>query len=191
MMRARRAEATALALCLGLGGLAVMGVVRSQPAFAAGARICLEVEVGKVTDPVVVYKSKDCSGGAGIEVPEGANPKAEEGKPPPKLTGDCTITFKAPQEGTYSLWARAWWIDGCGNSYAVSVDDGDRATISSGNYKRWHWVRGPKLRLSAGKHTLVLHNTEDGARLDQIFLTTDAARVPVGKEKATPEALVK
>ena len=191
MKRRRGAEATALALTLGLGGGIAFGDVRLQPALAAGTVLCLEAEAGKLTAPVTLYKSNDCSGAAAIEVPEGANPKAEEGKPPPKLTGECTLTFKVPQDGTYSLWARAWWLDGCGNSFAVSVDGGDRATISSGNYKRWHWVRGPKLRLTAGTHTLVLHNTEDGARLDQIFLTSDPARIPVGKEKATPAALVK
>lgn len=158
---------------------------------AAGARICLEAESGKLTAPMSLYKSKDLSGGAAIEVVEGVNPKAKDGEEPPKLTGDCTLRFNVAVEGTYTIWARCWWTDGCGNSFAISLDDGSRATITSGNYKRWHWVRGPVVRLTAGTHTLKVHNTEDGARMDQIFLTSDSGRIPVGKEKPTPQALVK
>ncbi|HOJ22811.1 MAG TPA: hypothetical protein PLY56_14885, partial [Armatimonadota bacterium] len=79
MKRRRGAEATALALTLGLGGAIALGVVRLQPALAAGTVLCLEAEAGKLTAPVTLYKSNDCSGAAAIEVPEGANPKAEEG----------------------------------------------------------------------------------------------------------------
>ena len=183
MKRRRGAKVTALALSLGLGGAAALGVVR--PALAAGVTLCLEAEAGKLTDPVTLYKSKDCSGAAGIEVPEGANPKAEEGKPPPKLTGECTLTFKVPKDGTYSLWARAWWLDGCGSSLpsrwmAATAQRSAAATM------RWHWCEAP-LQLTAGTYARAAQHGGWCAP-DQIFLTSDAA---IGGKEGNSTALVK
>ncbi|MDH7570109.1 MAG: hypothetical protein QHJ73_11045 [Armatimonadota bacterium] len=160
--------------------------------------ICLEAESGKITPPVTLYQSPDCSGGSAIEVKEGVNPKVKEGEATPILSGDCVIHFKVLRAGMYQFYARAWWLDGCGNSFYITFDDGPRMTISDGQYKSWHWVRGPKVRLEAGTHTLKFANSEDGARLDQVFLTCDvdprtgeSVPVPVGKWKVTPWALVK
>lgn len=205
--------AAALALTLGCAGLAgaakkpvkaaakkpvkVAAKPVAKPAAAKPipTNVCLEAEWGKLTSPVQLYKSAECSGGQGIEIPDKVNPTAEEGKPAPVLKGDDIIKFKVAKEGSYQLWGRAWWMDGCGNSFHMIVDGGPKNTISDGSYKRWHWVRGPKVHLTAGAHELKIANSEDGARLDQVFITpalsADKERVPVGKEKATPEAWVK
>ncbi|MBI3945127.1 MAG: hypothetical protein HY321_04355 [Armatimonadetes bacterium] len=163
----------------------------SRVAAAANQKIiCLEAEAGKTTAPVTLYKGKECSGDAAIEVVQGANPEVKEGDATPILSGDCVLTFKVAVTGTYQAHGRAWWLDGCGNSFYLTFDRGDRMTLSSGTYRRWHWVRGPRVRLSAGTHTLKIANSEDGARLDQVFLTCDPKRSPAGKEKATAWALV-
>ncbi|NLC58215.1 MAG: hypothetical protein GX774_15385 [Armatimonadetes bacterium] len=188
----RSVSGTARVVLNGACALLLVGAVTSVgPALAAGVRICLEAESGEFTKPMTLYKARDLSGGAAIEVPEGVNPEVKEGEEPPELSGECTIKFTVPKEGTYTLWGRCWWTDGCGNSFAISLDGGRRATLVSGNYKRWHWVRGPVVRLTAGTHELKIYNTEDGARLDQVFLTSDSGRIPVGKEKVTPAYLVK
>lgn len=205
MVTRKGTGAAALALCLGLGGMVVLSsaqsaaaakgkpkpAAKSQPkaaaalAPAANGRICVEAESGKITSQVVLFKDPECSGGAGIEVPENVNHDPKTGEVFPKVSGESVISLNVGQEGTYQLWARCWWADGCGNSFLVSVDGGERTTVSGGNYKRWYWVRGPRIRLSAGKHTLAVHNSEDGARMDQLFLTSDFGRIPVGKMKPT------
>ena len=89
------------------------------------------------------------------------------------------------------LWCRVWWNGECSNSFTVKIDDqppflfGEDAT-----YKTWHWVRYPVSRtakpidLTAGDHSLVLLNREDGVRIDQILLSSDKRFVPVDIEKA-------
>lgn len=178
-------------------GLGMAGLLASRPlaerAIAAPApkQLCFEAEDGKITAPVTLFKATDCSGGGAIEVKEGVNPVVKEGEPMPKLSGDVVLTLNVAQAGTYQLYARCWWMDGCGNSFYLTFDGNDRMTLSDGDYKRWHWVRGPRVHLTAGKHTLKIANAEDGARMDQIFLTSDFRRIPVGKEKVTPGALIK
>lgn len=186
----RRISKTA-AWTLGCGSLLAGALLFAKPATAANAQICLEAEWGKTSAPVRIYKNGACAGGAAIEIPEGVNPKVKDGEPKPKLSGESVITFKAPVDGAYRIYGRAWWDDGCGNSFALIIDDGRSFGISSGTYKRWTWVHGPIVRLSAGKHTLRIANSEDGVRLDQLFLTTDFGRIPVGKERATKQALIK
>ncbi len=75
----------------------------------------------------------------------------------------------------------------------IIIDGSDPIEMSTGNYKRWHWVPvGPLFKLSAGVHTLKIANSEDGAKLDAVFLTSNIGRVPVGRiEQLTPQALVR
>ena len=193
-MTTRALGVAAAALSLTAGLCASGRLVPGTPAAAAGAaKICLEAEAGQVTEPMLLLKGdKECSGTGGIEVPEGVNPKYEEGKPAPKLTGDSTITFKVAQAGNYTLWGRAWWMDGCGNSFLLSIDGGTPFKIGGPPYKRWIWVKaGQKVQLSPGKHVLKILNSEDGAKLDQLYFTTDPIDFPAGKKTGTPGAIIK
>lgn len=123
------------------------------------------------------------SSDAFVTVPQGV------GKPP-KVSGEITYSFFVPEDDTYYLWARVWWIDGCGNSLTIQIDDTPPFTFGQdGTYKRWHWfqaLRGlPQLNLQAGLHTLTISAREDGVAIDQIMLTRQKRRVPMGKEEVT------
>ncbi|OPZ31371.1 MAG: hypothetical protein BWZ02_00267 [Lentisphaerae bacterium ADurb.BinA184] len=179
--------ALAAAVCAGLAGAAWAGDV-----------VCLEAESAiEVTAPMLRTdiafppdgKSSavlaSSSGGRYLEIPEGA------GKPP-EAGGDATIEFTLDQAGTYTLWCRVWWLDGCGNSLGIAINGGKDFTFGQdATYKKWHWVRSPprleQLMLSAGKHTLKLMNREDGIAIDQILLTVNPRFIPVGIEKPTPQ----
>ena len=177
-----------------LSTLAIWGLT----AFTAQAidKVCLEAETAtELTAPMRVVdaenppaqaKAKPVAGASGnkyIEIPEGA------GKPPDVL-GDATFTFTIKKEGTYYLWARVYWPDGCGNSFGMSIDGAKAFTFGQdGTEKRWHWVQAPKrlkqLELEAGKHTLQVSNREDGAIVDQILLVNHKRYVPVAIEDPT------
>jgi len=116
-----------------------------------------------------------------LEIPQGV------GKPP-EVKGDATLSFAVAKKGTYYLWARVWWLDGCGNSFGVSIDDGKEFTLGQdATYKKWHWVkvkaRLSQLNLEAGEHTIKISNREDGIAVDQILFTTNKRYVPVGIEE--------
>ena len=110
---------------------------------------------------------------------------------PGKLPGRASYEFDVPRKDTYYVYLRAKWRDNCGNSAWVGVDDNkwynledEEGQEGEKNYKwAWHplWVSGaPKaFELTAGKHTLWFNVREDGPKLDQWLISTDAQK-PVG-----------
>jgi hypothetical protein len=154
--------------------------------------VLLEAEnASEVNAPMKLVKAGDsaagqkmiegASGDAYLTVPQGA------GKPP-EVQGDCTLKFKVDKSARYYLWARVWWLDGCGNSVGVSIDGAKEFTLGQdATYKKWHWVpvkaRLSQLQLSAGEHSLKISNREDGVAIDQILLTRNKRYVPVGIEE--------
>jgi hypothetical protein len=166
---------------------AALSGIAAITATAAGVKICFEAETAKTTEsPMAVY-TNGCEGASGpyLEIPEGA------GNPPKLNAGKAEYQVNIPKDGAYVLWCRVWWNGECSNSFTVKIDDqppflfGEDAT-----YKTWHWVRYPVSRtakpidLTAGDHSLVLLNREDGVRIDQILLSSDKRFVPVDIEKA-------
>lgn len=172
-----------------LAGLTVAGLFS-----ASGASVCLEAEaatelkapmhvVNLGKEPVPAKAVKGASGNQYLEIPEGA------GKPP-EVGGEASLSFEAPEAGTYVLWCRVWWPDGCGNSLGLSMDGGPAFTFGQdATYGKWHWWKAParlkQLELTKGPHMLKISNREDGAILDQLLLTTDTHYVPVDIEAVT------
>jgi hypothetical protein len=94
----------------------------------------------------------------------------------------ASYAFSLSRPATVTLWLRASWHDGCGNSIATSFDDGQpRLVGNDGTYHSWHWVRGFQAALGAGRHELKLHPREDGLALDQILITSDPKAHPFGR----------
>jgi hypothetical protein len=164
--------------------LAVLGVGR----LPAAELICVEAESAVTTAaPVAVISGvggdpalKEASGGSGIAIPEGA------GKPP-EAGGEAVYSFAVAQAGEYVFWGRAWWENSCGNSFTLILDQGRPYEFGGdGTYTSWHWVKGMKVRLSAGPHTLRIQNREDGVKLDQFIFAADPKYVPVGIEEPSP-----
>jgi hypothetical protein len=141
------------------------------------------VEIAKPPADAKTSPVAGASGGKYLEVPEGA------GKPP-AVGGDATFTFETAEAGTYFLWCRVWWPDGCGNSFSISIDGAPEFTFGEdATYKSWHWVKAPpklkQLELAKGIHAMRIANREDGAILDQILLVKEKRYVPVDIETVT------
>ncbi|HUS59274.1 MAG TPA: hypothetical protein VM141_11540 [Planctomycetota bacterium] len=156
----------------------------------SAVEIIIEAEKGTVIAPMVIEQDEPGAGareiftasnGAYVELPEGAG-KGES------VGGKIIFDFEIEEPGKYMLWARVNWLDSCGNSFGVVMDDGPTAIIGEdGTHKCWQWVNikdGAGIyRLSKGSHKLEFRNTEDGVKLDQIILTTDL------DEQAQPQGI--
>jgi hypothetical protein len=167
-----------------------------------GFAVVLEAESGAVKPSMVKEDVKPtgassihkASGGKCVAVPKGANAACKARKEDP--VGSVTLTFEVPEDGTYYIYPRVRWQDGCSNSFAMTVDGGKPIDITSGNYDKdgpndpWHWIKlkpiepGEKgyrpFKLKKGKHTLVFHNREDDTRLDQVYITDDPEQKVAG-----------
>lgn len=173
----------------------------------AGDRVCMEAEsASEVEAPMAlidVSVSVKLRGdtplkpqGDGAKPVEGASGRKYlevaqgKGNPPKVVSGEALYVFSVDSKGQYYLWCRVWWPDECGNSFNISVDDSKSFTFGQdGTFKRWHWVKAPlrlkQLKLTKGKHSLRVKNREDGAKIDQVLLTSDRKYVPVGIEDVT------
>lgn len=185
---ARIAGGLLVGLCLGLV------VSTSQvPLKAAPDYICFEAEIAKsVTAPMKIESPsstsalKGPSGGKLIWVPDNAGDPTHKGDPEHKYAeGDAKITFAVKSNGAYYVWGRCWWTDACGNSFKLKFDDQPSKEITGSTYKKYVWVKWKPdpIVLNAGTHTLTIYNNEDGAGIDQLFLTTDKGEEPAGPEK--------
>jgi hypothetical protein len=115
------------------------------------------------------------------------------------LPGKATYVFETPREDTYYINLRAKWADSCGNSVWVKMDEStyfnledEEGKLSDKNYKwAWHQLESggrPKgFKLSAGKHTLHMAVREDGPKLDQWVISTEASRQTGEAAKAIKE----
>jgi hypothetical protein len=174
--------------------------VSSLGAIPAGAArpLCFEAEDALATSEPMVFAvstnsplkgtpldPKGASGSTFLEVPQG------KGNPPKVSGGQASYTFPLDDSGTYYLWCRVWWLDECGNSFTMTLNEGRPFTFGQDAvYKTWHWVKAPRrirdLKMDAGPQQLIIKNREDGFRIDQILLTLDKRFVPVGVEKSQP-----
>lgn len=124
-----------------------------------------------------------------IQIPP-RRPRATE-ETGPSDDGNAVYRINVPTAGTYQLWARTWWYDSCGNSFFIVVDNRPAVFIEGPTYQTWHWVKGPRLQLSAGQHTIRFQNREDGARMDQFMLINNTQYVPTRIESRTAQYIVK
>jgi opacity protein-like surface antigen len=157
-----------------LAGLALATLAPAT--LAQSAKVCFEAESAtKIESPIKKIggqtKTK-VSGGGYLEIPWDKNAT--------KGLGQATYTFNAKTAGTYTVWARALWQNGCGNSVTVSVNGGpDKILGEDGLYEEWHWVGGrARVKLNAGKNTMVLKNRETGVQVDQFFFGQDSEYTP-------------
>ena len=134
-----------------------------------------------------------------LESPDGwidewlkVNPDKKDLKGKPGgLPGKGSYVFEAPRDDTYYVSLRAQWLDYCGNAVWVRVDDSPWFNLEDENGKigdknfRWAWHQlyvGGKAKgfqLKKGQHTLWMDTREDGVKLHQWVIATDA-NPPVG-----------
>ena len=173
------------------GALAILITSAWMPFATLGETLCFEAESAQEIQPPMTNAKIDetesgdekVSGHRYLEIEQGVGD-------PPKVKGIAKITFEVNHNKRYYLWCRVWWLDACGNSLGLHVDDAKEFTFGEDRtFKSWHWIQAPKrlaqLELENGEHTLTLAQREDGVRIDQILLTTNKRYVPVGVEKIT------
>jgi hypothetical protein len=164
-------------------GLLAAVFATGTSAMAANAKVCFEAEsASSVQSPikkVTPGSSSKYSGRGYLDIPWDQNKT--------KGVGQAVVTVNVKTAGTYYLWARTFWANGCGNSIGVGVNGGSSITLGEdGTYDKWHWVGGnTRVSLKAGANTFVIKNRETGVRVDQIFLCQDGDYTPVGKRPIT------
>jgi hypothetical protein len=155
----------------------------TQP--SGNAYIWSEAEALVTTPPMTVSSDAAASGGSYIAGPIGTN---STGAAP--STGWATLTFTAPTSGTYRIWGRVIAPADTDDSFWVRMDGGTWINwndIVPG--ASWHWGNVTndasndavvQYSLAAGTHTVNIAYREDGARLDKVLITNDAAFTPSG-----------
>ena len=162
--------------------LACVGLANGT-AWAANARVCFEAEsASTVSSPIkkeLKGKNSKYSGRGYLDIPWDKNKT--------KGIGSATVRVNVKTPGTYYLWARTYWANGCGNSIGMSVNGVDAGDLGEdGTYDKWHWVGGrTRVKLKAGVNTFVIRNKETGVRVDQVFLCQDGDYIPTGIRKVT------
>jgi hypothetical protein len=144
-----------------------------------------EAESGTLTSPMKILNDATASGGKYITVAAGNN--SPNGAP---TAGRASFVFNIPVAGAYKVWARAIAPTANDDSFWVRVDNGTFikwSNVALG--ASWHWDfvsngdRGNQVvtfNLTPGNHTLQFAYREDGARLDRVLMTNDAAFAPSG-----------
>jgi FAD dependent oxidoreductase/Glucose inhibited division protein A len=102
-----------------------------------------------------------------------------------KPVADASTTIEIKQAGEYVVWVRTmdwvarWKAPGTPGKFAVSIDDHLVSDKLGTQGERWNWQLAGKVKLTRGKHTLLLQDaTGFDGRCDAIYLATDAASVP-------------
>ena len=156
------------------------GVVRHmQPQESPVIHQVVEAEtLTEVNGKFATGPAKDASAANALIVPPGI---AKHGK----ITGQAIFTFDSPKSIKVTCWLRVKWTGTCSNSVIVKTPGVPPKIVGeSATYNTWHWVKGPTFTAPVGPTKIELGAREDGVFIDQLMLTSDLQRVPVGIESA-------
>jgi len=185
---------------------ATTGVTDAPRNVVFPVKIVLEAEEfttiqDKHTDGTVVMMVKHQKQGAPIsfiDIPDGFIKTCglEDKKGAGKLPGRASYAFDVPRDDTYYLFLRAQWMDDCGNSLWVYIDQEPWYSIEdqlglNPVQKTYSWAWHPLFlegtlkgyKLKAGKHTLWINVREDGPKLDQFVISTETSQVGEAAKK--------
>jgi len=95
--------------------------------------------------------------------------------------GSAQYNFDVSNAGKYIIWGRVLTPNGKDDSFFVSVDGGSESLWETTMSTKWTWDKVSHrdgadpvtYNLSAGKHTLLIKQREDGAKLDEFIITDD------------------
>ena len=98
---------------------------------------------------------------------------------------DAVTEINLERDGVYSLyvrtrdWSAVWGRGTSAGRFQVLLDGADTGTVFGTNGAEWAWQNGGKVTLTAGKHTISLHDlTGFNGRCDALYLTDDPQDVP-------------
>lgn len=156
-------------------GLLVLSIV---PLPATTATVIMEAEsYAQLTPPMRLVGNGDAvSAGGYVELPLGSG-QGWRGQG----TGNVTYRVDLPRDGLYRVWGRTLWQDGCTNAFFLSANQGEPMVFGNDAvFNRWHWVKGPSVRLGLGINYLRFSNHSDGTALDKLVITNDPLYLPEG-----------
>ncbi|MDH4232603.1 MAG: putative Ig domain-containing protein, partial [Nitrospirota bacterium] len=147
-------------------------------------KVWLEAESGSLVSPMVSALDTGASSGTYIWTPQKGGILLD----PLGTGGYARYTFTVPEAANYVIWGRVLAATTGDDSFYVSMDGGTYAlwdTIVSGV---WAWdqvnnrgVADPVVYpLTAGQHTLIVKQREDGTKIDRILVTNNMQYVPQG-----------
>ena len=134
-----------------------------------------EAEGGDVNKPMVTAGDNNASSGTYILTPNGGG-----------SNGYAAYTFQVTSAGNYIVWGRILAPSGVDDSFFVAMDGGADSTWDITSSTKWVWDKvshrggaDPVVyNLATGKHTLLIKQREDGAKLDCVVITKDMNTVP-------------
>ena len=130
----------------------------------------IEAEDGTMSGPMERGANNGASSGMYVWVPNGGG-----------SGGYAKYTFDVTRSGKYIIWGRVLAPNNKDDSFSVSVDGGADSTWDTTISSNWVWDKvshrggaDPVVyNLSAGKHTFLIKQREDGAKLDEFIITDD------------------
>lgn len=91
---------------------------------------------------------------------------------------DASTEFEVPTAGDYNIyvhtrnWTKYWSDAATPGAFNVIVDGVNEGTAFGTEKSEWHWQRGGKLHLAAGRHRVALHDLQGfDARCDAVLFT--------------------
>ncbi|MCX7011732.1 MAG: hypothetical protein NTW86_04060, partial [Candidatus Sumerlaeota bacterium] len=140
-----------------------------------------------IVPPFRVDEDPKASGGRFVWLPGEPGGKGDGGG-----SGRAVFAFHIPQAGPCYLWARVLTPTPSDDSFFISIEQQGsvalpQSTWPAGAHKSWEWARvtpegsakdAPAVRLQEGAATVTVFPREDGAKLDALYLTADAAARP-------------
>ncbi len=125
---------------------------------------------GWVVDPSAMHKM-----GSSYVMAHGAGVSVE----------DAETCIEVAESGEYHVWARtrdwtAVWKHGTpAGRFTLKIDGKELPTILGTNGELWAWQKAGTILLSAGKHTIALHDlTGFNGRCDALYFSEDSEDVP-------------
>jgi hypothetical protein len=138
----------------------------------------LNGESWKITSPLLVKDDPLASNGSYVEVLGGNNSTAAA----PATEGVLSLAFSQTEtSASFTIWARVKAATTGDDSFWFKMDGGAPINASLPLGTAWHWVQikasgsstAAKFTLDRGSHTLTIAYREDGAKLDQIIITSN------------------
>ena len=153
-------------------------VVVSDKALPQDAIAVNLAPVARLEPPFALSADATAAGGMAVVLPAGTRDKERSSR--------ARIPFQVTSPGNYTVWLRAFWRNGCGNSIFARIGESPEKTVGHDEvFNVWHWISVGEFELKDGANEMVLREREDGIALDQLLLVRDKEFLPTGRVEKT------
>ena len=179
----------------GTGSILLDDILLYREAPVAPFELLIQAESATITAPFEIFT--ELEGAMGGQYIGKANGAGNDDNASPAPAATATFTFTVPEDGNYQLDLRYWSINNSDgywymipDAVAVVTATGTPITLTAGwvdgdnsrpRNAAWQWARaisdtdagdpGVVWTLTAGQHTLMISNNNDGSMLDAIAIS--------------------